>query len=266
MGKYREVTTELLELVAQHKSGKEISRILNLDYSTVHSKLRKLNINLPNYHNTLKFDNTVFDIIDTEEKAYWLGFLYADGYISSTNNTVELSLKSTDYEHLNKFKVFLQYRGDVKISSIKCKDKSYSRCRLSVTDKHFHDRLVRLGCIPKKSLILKFPSLNIFSNKDLVIDFIRGYIDGDGCLSFTSNGRLTVQIVGTKEFLDGIISIFPQIFSKRRKDKRSLNNTYTLDCACSKADYIASKLYEKATIYLDRKYERYKRFAVLSSN
>ena len=228
--------------------------------------MRKLNINLPNYHNTLKFDNTVFDIIDTEEKAYWLGFLYADGYISSTNNTVELSLKSTDYEHLNKFKVFLQYRGDVKISSIKCKDKSYSRCRLSVTDKHFHDRLVRLGCIPKKSLILKFPSLNIFSNKDLVIDFIRGYIDGDGCLSFTSNGRLTIQIVGTKEFLDGIISVFPQIFSKRRKDKRSLNNTYTLDCACSKADYVASKLYEKATIYLDRKYERYKRFAVLSSN
>ena len=80
---------------------------MNIGYTTLHRWLRKLNINLPNYHNALKFDNTVFDTIDTEEKAYWLGFMYADGYVQNNGNSVELSLKGSDVEHLEKFRVFL---------------------------------------------------------------------------------------------------------------------------------------------------------------
>ena len=242
MGKYREVNTELIELAAQGKTGKEISRILNLDYSTVHAKLRKLNINLPNNHNRLKFDNTVFDKIDTEEKAYWLGFLYADGYVSNTKNEAQ-----------------------VKISESKCNNKIFTRCRCSITDKHFHDTLCLLGCVPKKSLILKFPDSSIFTDRKLVYDFIRGYIDGDGCISYTKTGRLQLSIIGTKEFLDGICNIFPEVFfSNRCKNKRHPeSNTYELQCTANKADYVLEILYKDSKIYLDRKYNR---LAVLSSN
>lgn len=260
---YKDVDNELRELINQGKTGREIESILKIARRTMYCKLKKLGLHIPNYHNALKFDNTVFDNIDTEEKAYWLGFLYADGYVSSTVNTVEVSLKADDIDHLHKFKEFLHLQKNIEIGQVTCLGKKFSRCRVSVTDKHFHDRLVELGCTPKKSLTLTFPPLNIFSKEDLVIHFIRGYIDGDGCLTYTSTGRLVISIIGTFEFLGGIINILPSIFDRpRRKDKRSKNNTYVIECSCVKADKLANLLYNNAVVYLDRKYERYKRFAV----
>lgn len=230
----------------------------------MHKKLRKLNINLYNKHNELKFDNTVFDCIDTEEKAYWLGFLYADGSVSSYRNAVELSLQGKDIEHLEKYNMFLKNKKSVVLQNSKCNGKVFSRCRCTVTNKHFHQRLCELGCIPKKSLILEFPKKEIFKNEDLIIHFIRGYVDGDGSITFTKTGRLVLQIIGTKEFLTGIIDIFPNIFSKTFcKDKRLKNNTYFITCSCNKADYILEVLYKNSSIYLNRKYDR---LAVLSRN
>lgn len=264
MGKYKEVNKELIELVAQRKSGKEISEILNLNYSTVHRKLRKLGINLPNYHNKLKFDNTVFDVIDTEEKAYWLGFLFADGYVSSTRNQVELSLKGDDIEHLNKFSIFLNNRNKITTSIVKTNNKEYSRCRCSLINKHFHDNLISLGCIPNKSLTLQFPNPNIFQNQNLIRHFIRGYVDGDGCLTISSSGRLVLCIIGTQEFLDVINSYLPVKAKTKHKDKRRLNsNTFSISFCANNADLNAEYLYKDATIYLQRKYDR---FAVLSRN
>ena len=265
MGKYRNVDKELIELAALRKTGKQISSILNMDYSTVHKKLRRLGISLPNYHNQLKFDNTVFDTIDTEEKAYWLGFLYADGYVSSNKNVVELSLKASDKDHIEKFRKFLKCTEEltVKVMKSTCKGKEFERARLCLYNNHFWESLVKLGCVPNKSLVLQFPSLSIFSKEDLVIPFIRGYIDGDGCLYSTRTGRLAIQVIGTSEFLDGILEIFPQLNSKKKKDSRHpTSNTYYISCTCNKADSIANILYNNAIVYLDRKYERYKRFAV----
>lgn len=259
MGKKIEVTNELLRLVSEKKSAREISSILGINYTTVHRKLRKLGVNLPNYHNELKFDNTVFDCIDTEEKAYWLGFMYADGYVCPTNNGVELSLKGSDKKHLEKFRAFLKCSLQVKTGDVTCNGRKFRRCRLYLRNKHFHDSLIEKGCIPNKSLILRFPEQKIFSEPYLLTHFIRGYVDGDGCLSYTKSGRLTIQIVGTSEFLDGIISMFPETFSKRVKDKRHPeSNTFTIDCSSNKADNLAHILYKNATVYLDRKYERYK--------
>ena len=248
----------LVELVREQKSGHQIANELEVNYTTVHRWLRKLGLNLPNFHNELKFDNTVFDTIDTEEKAYWLGFMYADGYVSKNGVTVELSLKGDDREHLEKFRDFLHNKNEVRMGKSKCEGKDFSRCRLTMTDKHFHDALIDKGCVPNKSLILTFPEMSVFNSEELVRHFVRGYVDGDGCV-YLGQGYATFNIVGTKEFLDSIIQLYPNInFCKKHKDKRHPNyNTYFIVVGGKGAAKFGDILYKDASIYLQRKYDKF---------
>lgn len=253
---YAEKLTKLANLGL---TGHQIIKEMNIGYTTLHRWLRKLNINLPNYHNALKFDNTVFDTIDTEEKAYWLGFMYADGYVQNNGNSVELSLKGSDVEHLEKFRVFLQNSNEVKIGTSKCGDKRFTRCRLIMTDKHFHDTLIEKGCVPNKSLILTFPDKSLFSSEDLIIHFIRGYIDGDGCITYGCTGYSIISIIGTKEFLDGLMELYPDIFTTiYHKDKRHpTSNTYCVELGAEKSAEFGQLLYSNATVFLQRKYDKF---------
>ena len=245
------IMNKIFNLVNNNYSAREISEYLNISMSTVYRCCNEMNIKIPNHHNILKFDNTVFDNIDTEEKAYWLGFLYADGNVGLKNNVITLTLAEKDREHIQKFNAFLKNGG--KIYSKKCG--KYKSCSLSVCNKYFRERLISLGCIPQKSLVLQFPNLSIFQDSNLVYDFIRGYVDGDGCLTFSRCGRLSINILGTKEFLNGILSIFPNLFTLH-KLKRLKSNVWILRNCGKNADFVSTKLYKNANIYLERNYNR----------
>ena len=242
-------------------SRRQIGEKFGVSKSTVDIIFSRLKI-----HRELLFNINKFDIIDTEEKAYWLGFLYADGCVferirgKQHDYWVKLKLAIVDYDHLIKYKNFLEdIRGDECVKTFKSKSingEIREYCSYTSYNKHFTNSLISLGCIQRKSLVLKFPDENIFSNKELVYDFIRGYIDGDGCL--TTNGvfgRLQISIVGTFEFLKGIQKYFPQ-FKSIHLDKKG-SKIYKINCAANKADEVAYKLYEHATIYLDRKHQKY---------
>lgn len=259
--KYLTLNEEIPKLISEGKTVREMTTILKVSKSAISRRCKKLNLHVPNYHNALKFNNTVFDCIDTEEKAYWLGFLYADGNVHSTSNIISLSLKKEDKEHLVKFKHFLEAQTSIKDSYIYVNNKQYEVSKISICNKHFKETLINLGCIPKKSLVLTFPQLSIFENKELVYDFIRGYVDGDGCLTFSKNGRLNLNILGTKKFLEGICRMFPNKFASIHKVKRLKTNVWTISNCGEHADDVTYKLYSKATIYLNRKYDR---FAVLN--
>ena len=182
-------------------------------------------------------------------------------YFCKNSNTVSISLKGDDIAHLEKFKIFINASNNIRSFIQKINNKEYSICNFSVCNKHFKETLINLGCIPKKSLVLKFPNLNIFEQFDLVYPFIRGYIDGDGCLTFSKAGRLELSILGTKEFLEGIRLIFPNKFASIHKIKRLKTNVYKISNCGNNADEVSYKLYNNATIYLDRKFNR---FAVLN--
>ena len=214
------------------------------------------------------FNDRFFDSIDTEEKAYWLGFIFADGYISSDpitegkkkSYTFELSLKVDDIEHLKKLKVLLETPRPVLNTG--------NRCRLLVNSKHLWNTLNNYGCTPRKSLTLKFPDENIFKDKSLIRHFIRGYFDGDGCISYSNKEHTTLnmQLLGTKDFISKTIKYLPEEFKTltiRHNHNNENEDTYLINTSSNKAYRFFRYLYENSTVYLDRKYSR---FAHYNSN
>ena len=233
----------------------------------------KYNISGKAIKNLLKFNNynlsnciqDYFNIIDSEEKAYWLGFLCADGCIEL--NKMSVDLKILDILHLEKLKISLNAKSTVRTEN------KLQRCRFAIRNKYLVKGLIANGCTSKKSLTLKFPDLSVFKDKSLIRHFIRGYFDGDGCLSFIGTKYLipTVSIIGTKEFLDGIIKNTSQEW-RFEHDKRHHENTFSIVTTNKKEAISFIKwIYEDSTIYLNRKYQRFlcfkeNDFAVLRSD
>lgn len=212
------------------------------------------------------FNEHIFDSIDTEEKAYWLGFIYADGTISSSplrkdegakvQYQFELSLSSKDYTHLLKFADFLNYDR----KKVYCDD---VRCRLSVYSKHLWNVLNCNGCTPQKSLTLKFPRKEIFDNIFLIRHFIRGYFDGDGSI-ICNNNTIKFHLLGTSSFLSEIkkyLNVPELSLHILHPEKQSI--TKYIQTTGKKALSMFDIIYKDSTIYLNRKYEKYLSFAVL---
>lgn len=256
------------------KNINKLSKKYNLNRKTIVAELRRQNIEIiANRATKYILNEHVFDKIDTEEKAYWLGFLYADGWIAKSNNIVGLSLSIKDIDHLIKFKSFLNWTGEIKV---------YETHQFGTKDPHnkngetlyvgeinigsniLHNSLEKLGCVPNKSLILTFPSEDVVPS-NLIRHFVRGYFDGDGTLGLYKHSKKnpnleeSLMFVGTKPFLEGIQSILGVGYIMQ---KRNCNEaTYRLSYSTSKANKAAEIMYNDSKIYLDRKYNIYKQFA-----
>lgn len=165
----------------------------------------------PNYICNAKY----FEFIDNIEKAYWLGFAYADGFVNKTETVFRFNLSIKDDEHLNKFIYCVS--GDTSTKSY------YPAYKIAGPSVHYYilnsefvKHLVDKGCSHKKSLTIRFPSL---ASEELESAFLAGYYDGDG-----SQNSATITS-GSFEFLEDILVRF-NLFTKIYKS--TTNNTYTL--------------------------------------
>lgn len=230
-----------------------------IDRRTISKHFKELGIEIINKQNRPKFNINVFDTIDTEEKAYWLGFIFADGYIGSTPiredkksvYNFELSLALKDIEHLEKFKKFISFEKEI--------TKDSYRCRIMVANKHFWTILNSYGCVPNKSLTLKFP--NCIPN-DLIRHFIRGYFDGDGCITrhvYINTVSPAINVIGTSDFLNNIIN-YSDTTPNIRHDKRHSEETLILEWNKDDGVKFINYLYKNSSIYLDRKFKLYNFF------
>ena len=255
-----------LDIIPKYNQGVSLSKLAKEFETTVQTlskKLKERGIEVVNRQNLTKFNENVFDCIDSEEKAYWLGFIFADGYISSRDNGFELSLSAEDTEHLVKFNTFMKHNKDnVKIGKTKCGGKEFVRCRWGVVNKHLWNTLNNYGCIPCKSNILEFPKLSIFQNEELVIAFIRGYFDGDGCVTAYTNGKPKASFLGTESFL----TVLKQLLLEHNINTGILvvdsREEYTRTLNVSQSDTLdfLHLIYKDSNIYLTRKYNKYLTF------
>ena len=155
-------------------------------------------------HRKYSLDDNFFSNIDTPEKAYFLGWMYSDGCLPTNTHIFKISLHKDDKHILEEFKKCIRYTGPLYES------KRDGQFCLAVSSMKACSDLFKLGCIHKKSLVLKFPTESQVP-KILINDFIRGYFDGDGSVCNTK--RLisskvyyepSVQIIGSNEFIEGL--------------------------------------------------------------
>lgn len=240
--KYSEETIQ--KIIELHQSGKgvtEIGRILNIDRTAVSRNLKKMGYDTS--RNTLI--KNIFYTIDTEEKAYWLGFLYADGYVSKYNQ-VEVALSLKDEEHLIKLKNFVNTNTNI--------IKDNYRCRLLFCSKELVKDLERLGCTNNKSLTLQFPTEKQVP-QELLRHFIRGYVDGDGCLCYTNKTK-QFSITSTKAFFEGMLNRTG--WDKNKCNYYPSGKAITWRSHQEVMPQYLKYLYDDCNIYLNRKYEKYK--------
>jgi hypothetical protein len=149
-------------------------------------------------HPNLRID--YFHTIDAKEKAYWLGFLYADGFLTEQHGSIEirLELSKDDEDSVDRF------CGDLGLNNDK---KEYRRHRnlerecveIRFACRRMSDDLIRHGLKFRKSKIIEYPKL---SSRDLELAFLLGYYDGDGKHNTTEISS------GNRRFLEQVADRF----------------------------------------------------------
>ena len=182
--KYNNVNDFKEEIVSLYKQGmlkKDIRAQLNLPEAGL-TKFFKEN-------EVYRFNENIFESVDNEEKAYWLGFLWADGYCKSG-----IDIELTDEDHVIKLKRFLAIS-----SPIKTRNRNNSiTYRLNANSNKFASDLSNLGFGLKDNRT----ELPIIS-ENLIKDFVRGYFDGDGHIRNDSTFE-GIDISGRIEFIDNL--------------------------------------------------------------
>ena len=205
-----------------------------------------------------------FDQIDTPNKAYILGLLYADGNNNIGKSTVRIQLQEGDKDILEK--ISKEVDTDRPLKYIDCSDRIYGNNYVSknmfsfeIFSRHVCKMLDYYGMKENKSLILEYP---IFLNDELHSHFIRGYFDGDGSITLGKNTLFT--ITSTESFCNDCIDII-------RNATDVGGSVFDASCHNGVTKFISiggrnqckrvlDWLYYDAELYLQRKYDIYRNY------
>lgn len=192
-----------------------------------------------------RFDHSMFKSVDTEEKAYLLGWIASDGHISKSNWTISIQIKYNDIDCLKRLKNIVC--DDIPIVVY---EKTVTMVGIEINSKEMCLDVCRLLQINrgKKSNIVNFPNLN---DDELTWAFIRGYFDGDGTIRHINSHALSCSISSNSINMLTAISKFSNIPCEKITNELTYNGTNCLD--------FLGKLYGDASneLYLLRKYNLY---------
>ncbi len=210
-------------------------------------------------------DHSFFDSVDNEVKAYWLGFLAADGCIANSH-TITVGLAAYDHDHLLRFKAALgsshlirTYMRGTYAGSF---ENSGPTSRIQLPSKQLTSSLIAHGVLRRKSDCLDWPE-NLAP--DLLRHYLRGYFDGDGW--FTSSmhhackrPQFFWRMNGTESFCLGAQAYLMKAVGARRTKLRlehRCEGTYLLSYGGNRqVKRIYGLMYEGATVWLPRKRDR----------
>lgn len=201
-----------------------------------------------------------FDVIDTEEKAYWLGFIYADGFVHIDKSGYEfgVELSSIDIDHLEKLKKAVSSDSPI---TTRTRNTGIETSSLRIFKKEWVDSLIKNGVTANKTLTMRVPHLETTLQRH----FVRGYFDGDGHVSLYKRSTYgynirTGFVCGTLDYAQDILKILNSHLNLRNKNsiysENERNHSYQ---TTNKSDalLVLDFLYKDSNVYLSRKYEKY---------
>lgn len=228
------------EIAGLYKDGKtvnQLSTIYKTSTSEISKALKKTKTTARTHRQDF-FNEHAFDSLDNEHTLYWMGFVYADSYLS--NYELKFGLSVRDLEHLKKFVRFMNSSKEVK--------HNHRACFASFASRSMVNTLDSLGLVSRRG---QFDKLRNKIPIGLEHHFIRGYIDGDGCIS----NREKVIILGQadillwiKECLVKYAQASDKVMPYQRKGIMEIAWGGSFQFV-RVVDYI----YKDATIYLERK-------------
>lgn len=196
------------------------------EYHKIIRRFKKHNIKILKYESRSRNLNNLninfFKIIDSHEKAYWLGFLYADSSINYFNgHPSKITLALKDKDPVYNFKKAIGSKHKIGVYDIfdKRTQKKYKRYSLQVSSKHFSQNLYNQG-LQGKGICASFPNIE----KIYIWSFIRGLFDGDGCITVCDK-KPRVKLMGTEHIISFIQNF---LISEYGFSKTKLTNFYKL--------------------------------------
>jgi hypothetical protein len=264
----QEVYQECKDLYLSGMSISKICKDKNLERHNLSKRFKKDGLSVKKgflYARKYDLNEHYFDVIDTEEKAYMLGFIYADGNNLFKLNRISIHLSKIDEEILKKFSQIL-FGAEVLKYNSRTNDKGqvFDYVWLNLFSKHLSQHFATLGVVERKSHKIIFPE---WLDKSLYRHFIRGLIDGDGWIYLPKNNRDSpnVGLICTRKMNDFLKEYYDKTLSINAYLTKAHKQDFDTMCEIRVKNYHQCKilldwLYQDATIFLKRKYDLYQQF------
>lgn len=237
----------------------ELAQHFELDKETMRKRLADLHLEIKNTNRVnRRIKSNYFSVIDSPEKAYWLGFLYTDGSVDHYHTTgrIRLQLQEKDVEILEKLKNDLCL--DCKI--IYDKRPNSTCCSIEFTDEQIYNDLAKYNIIPNKTY-----SVNRIPYETIPEEYLGAYalglFDGDGSLSYSDNFSTNVTLNYTAYYEEEVRD-FQKIINKLANIENTNKLFFTSAWHAQwrgriQVVKILDILYSSSPRYLKRKYDKY---------
>lgn len=259
---------KIISFYQEGKTAKEISSLLGFKYhQPVYNFFKRMGWerNGKTGKRIYKVNESFFKNINTEKKAYILGFICADGHIEKDRLSIAVSVKDVDI--LKKIRNSLDSNHPIK--EIKKTNPYKNSVRkelllveLMIGSVELVKPLFNMGLSTNKTYTLNGGILK-YVPKYLMRDFLRGYFDGDGNISFgrryTSGYKYNINICGNENFL---LKSYQTYFPSNNKLYKDLYSKQCYIWKISKRDKVIKfmyYLYNNSSIFLDRKYYEFRK-------
>ena len=247
----------------------EIGKILGFDAKQIRGKA--MHLNLPKKRR--KINDEYFDSIDTSLKAYFLGFIYADGYIvyneERANYEFGIELQSRDKYILEKLNeeiggkniIYHSEPQNILVNGEQIAHSGHSDI-LRVYSKKLVAGLMKNGIETNKTLKDTYPIVD----DRFFFDFLRGYIDGDGCYYKDNNNtymHVTCASIVPLKYIQNKLNSFgikTQVYTENDRKHRLICTSFN-----EMNKLVHCMYYEDGLFCLERKYNRIKHFLGLAA-